>query len=119
MAKCCFKEWLYGPKNHWPEPPKAKEKEKENKKERVIFKAPHVMCECGFKSDYGLVPSELGIGHYCGHMDDYDEVGYWCGKYEIIFFSFAKTYDLIFRFNRALGNASGKLMMVKLGVDGS
>jgi cytochrome bd-type quinol oxidase subunit 1 len=35
------------------------------------------------------------------------------------FFSFAKTYDLIFRFNRALGNASGKLMMVKLGVDGS
>ena len=31
------------------------------------------------------------------------------------FFSFAKTYDLIFCFNRALGNASGILMMVKLG----
>jgi hypothetical protein len=28
MVKCRFKEWLYGPKNHWPEPPKAKEKEK-------------------------------------------------------------------------------------------
>ena len=43
------------------------------------------MCECGVKSNYGLVPSELGIGHYCGHMVDYDEVDYFCGKYEIIF----------------------------------
>ena len=56
MAKCRFKEWLYGPKNQWPEkPPKVKEK----KKERVIYKAPPVMCECGVKSNYGLVPSEL------------------------------------------------------------
>ena len=74
MAKCRIKEWLYGSKNQWPEePPKVKEK----KKERVIYKAP-VMCEYGVKSNYGLVPSELGIGHYCGHMIDYDEVGYWC-----------------------------------------
>jgi hypothetical protein len=94
MAKCRFKEWLYGSKNHWPEPPKAKKNEK--KKERVIFKAPPVMCECGVKANYDLVPSELGIGHYCGHMVDYDEVGYCCGKHEIIFFSFAKSYDLIF-----------------------
>jgi hypothetical protein len=112
MAKCHFKEWLYDPKNHWLEPAKAKEKEK--KKERVIFKAPPVMYECGVKANYGLVPSELGIGHYCGHMVDYDEVDYYCGKHEIIFFSFAKNYDLIFCLNRALGNASGKLMMVKL-----
>ena len=34
---------------------------------------------------------------------------------ESYFFSFAKTYNLIFRFNRALENASGNLMMVKLG----
>ena len=34
FAKCHFKEWLYGPKNQWSEPPKAKEK----KKERVIYK---------------------------------------------------------------------------------
>jgi hypothetical protein len=84
MAKCRFKEWLYGSKNHWPEPPKAKKNEK--KKERVIFKAPPVMCECGVKANYDLVPSKLGIGHYCGHMVDYDEVGYCCGKHEIIFF---------------------------------
>ena len=82
MAKCRFKEWLYGPKNKWPEePPKAKQK----KKERLIYKAPPVKCECGVNSNYGLVPSELGIGHYCGHMIDYDEVGYFCGNHEIVF----------------------------------
>jgi hypothetical protein len=106
--KCHFREWLYGPKNHWPEP-KAKEK----KKERIIIEAPPVMCECGVKANYGLVPLELGIGHWCGHMVDYDEVNYCCGKHEIIFSS-VKTYNLIFRLNRALGNASGNLMMVKL-----
>ena len=47
-------------------------------------------------------------------MVDYDEVGYCCGKHEIVFCSFAKTYDLIFRLNRALGNAGGNVMMVKL-----
>ena len=88
MARCHFKEWLYGPKNQWPEePPKVKEK-----KERVIYKAPPAMCEYGVKSNYGLVPSELGIGHYCGHMVDYDEVGYFCGNHESYFVSFAKTY---------------------------
>ena len=67
MAKCRFKEWLYGPKNKWSkEPPKVKQK----KKERLIYKAPPVKCECGVKSNYGLVPSKLGIGHYCGHMVD-------------------------------------------------
>ena len=82
FAKCCFKEWLYGPNNQWPEPPKAKEK----KNERIIIEAPPVMCKCGVKANYSLVPSELGIGYWCGHMVDYDEVGYYCGKHEIIFF---------------------------------
>ena len=68
--KCCFNERLYGPKNQWMEPPKAKEK----KKERLIYKAPPVKCECGVKSNYDLVPSEFGIGHYYGYMVDYDEV---------------------------------------------
>ena len=82
--KCRFNEWLYGPKNQCPEPPKAKEK----KKEMLIYKAPRVKRECGVKSNYGLVPSELGIGHYCGHMVDYDEVDYFCGKHEIVFYFF-------------------------------
>ena len=80
--KCHFKKWLYGSKNQWPEPLKAKEK----KKKMIITEAPPVMCECGVKANYGLVPSELGIGYWCGHMVDYDEVGYYCGKHEIIFF---------------------------------
>ena len=89
MVKCRFKEWLYGPKNPWPkEPSKAKQK----KKERLIYKAPPVNCECGVKSNYGLIPSELGIGHYCGHMVNYNEVGYFCGNHKIVFVSFAKTY---------------------------
>ena len=57
---------------------------------------------------------ENGIGHYCSHMVGYDEVGYCCGKHEIVFFSFAKTYDLIFCLNKALGNTGGNLIMVKL-----
>ena len=61
----------------------TKGKEKEEKS--IIYKAPPVKCDCGVKSNYGLVPSELGIGHYCGHMVEYDEVGYFCGKHEIIF----------------------------------
>jgi len=75
--------------------------------------APPVMCEYGVKANYGLVPLELGIGHWCGHMVDYDEVGYCCGKHEINFSSIM-TYDLIFGLNRALGNVSENLMMVKL-----
>ncbi|XP_021315211.1 uncharacterized protein LOC110434808 [Sorghum bicolor] len=31
------------------------------------------MCKCGVEASYGLVPSGLGIGHFCGHMIDYDE----------------------------------------------
>ena len=85
MAKCCFKKWLYGPKNQWLDEPR---KVKEKKKERVIYKAPSVMCECGVKSNYGLVPSELRIGHYCSYMIVYDEVGYFCGNLEIVFYFF-------------------------------
>ena len=82
--KCHLKEWLYGPNNQWLKPPKVKEK----KKERIIIEAPPVTCECGVKANYVLVPSELEIGHWCGHMVDYDEVGYCCGKHEIELFLF-------------------------------
>ena len=32
-----------------------------------------VLCKCGIEAKYGLVPSELGVGYFCGHMVDYDE----------------------------------------------
>ena len=47
---------------------KNRERLRKKKKERVIFKAPPVMCECGVKSNYGLVHSELGIVHYCNTL---------------------------------------------------
>jgi hypothetical protein len=34
-----------------------------------------VLCKCGIEAKYGLVPSKLGVGYFCGHMVDYDEVG--------------------------------------------
>jgi len=52
MEKCRFREWLYGPKSHWPE-------EKKKKKDRIITPAPPVKCKCGVEASYGLVPSEL------------------------------------------------------------
>ena len=50
------------------------QRESKRKKERLIYKAPPVKCECGVNSNYGLIPSGLGIGHYCGHMVEYEEV---------------------------------------------
>jgi hypothetical protein len=34
-----------------------------------------VLCKCGVEAKYGLVPFELGVGYFCGHMVDYNEVG--------------------------------------------
>jgi hypothetical protein len=45
-----------------------------DKKRKEIVPAPPVMCKCGVEAQYGLLPSELGIGYWCGHMVDYDEV---------------------------------------------
>jgi hypothetical protein len=69
--KCHSIEWLYGPMSHWPEL-EAKEKENEWAEE---LKFDPVLCKCGIEAKYGLVPSELGVGYFCGHMVDYDEVG--------------------------------------------
>lgn len=61
-----FREWLYWPKSHWPEPKEKEKKKKERKYEPVL-------CRCGVEAKYGLVPSELGVGYFCGHMVDYEE----------------------------------------------
>ncbi|CAN6216147.1 unnamed protein product [Urochloa humidicola] len=59
---CDFSEYVYGPKSYWREPVEKKAKEK------VRLIAPERNCHCGVVANYGLVPSELGIGSYCGHM---------------------------------------------------
>jgi hypothetical protein len=77
--------------SHWPE---AKAKEKE----RIIILALPVLGKCGVEDHYGLVPSECGIGHWCGHMVDYDEVGYFFGKLEM---EFAARNGLYFLFEQS------------------
>jgi hypothetical protein len=52
---------------------RGKEKEKNQWAEELKFDP--VLCKCGIEAKYGLVPSELGVGYFCGHMVDYDEVG--------------------------------------------
>jgi hypothetical protein len=51
--------------SHWSE-------QKKKKKERIIIPAPPVLCKCGVEAHYNLVPSELEIDYWCGHMVDYD-----------------------------------------------
>jgi hypothetical protein len=63
---------LYGPRSHWPEL-EAKEKKKNEWTEKL--KSDPVLCKCGIEVKYGLVPSELGVGYFYGHMVEYDEVG--------------------------------------------
>jgi hypothetical protein len=50
----------------------AKEKIKNEWAEELKFD--HVLCKCGIEAKFGLVPSKLGVGYFCGHMVDYDEV---------------------------------------------
>jgi hypothetical protein len=53
--------------------PEAKEKKKNEWEEEL--KSDPVLCKCGIEAKFGLVPSKLGVGYFCGHMVDYDEVG--------------------------------------------
>jgi hypothetical protein len=52
---------------------RGKGKEKNQWAEELKFDP--VLCKCGIEAKYGLVPSELGVGYFYGHMVDYDEVG--------------------------------------------
>jgi hypothetical protein len=86
--------------SHWLEP-EAKEKKKNEWEEEL--KSDPVICKCGIEAKFGLVPSELGVGYFCGHMVNYDEVD--------IYFLFAqlqcctRTYCLLCR---RRGNAVGR-----------
>ncbi|CAO2038187.1 unnamed protein product [Urochloa humidicola] len=60
---CDFSEYVYGPKSYWPEETTEKEKQSE-----VIIPSMEKKCRFGVVANHGLVPSELGIGYYCGHM---------------------------------------------------
>jgi hypothetical protein len=61
--------------SHWPEPEVKEKRYNQWAEEEVKFDPVLVLCKCGIEAKYGLVPSELGVGYFCGHMVDYDEVG--------------------------------------------
>ena len=50
------------------------------------------MLEYGVKSNYGLVPSELGIGHYCGIWLSMMRLVIFMVNIKSYFVSFAKKY---------------------------
>jgi hypothetical protein len=90
--------------SHWPEL-EAKEKKNEWAKE---LKFDPVLCKCGIEAKYGLVPSELGVGYFCGHMVDYDEVGIY-----FLFASAAMLHPYLLFFCRIWGNAVGRVTTAK------
>ena len=65
-----FQEFLYGPRPRWPK------REKDN----VYAPRGRVQrqCPCGVPANYGLVPSQLGVGLFCGHMVGGDVVSHFC-----------------------------------------
>ncbi|KAF8684388.1 hypothetical protein HU200_044280 [Digitaria exilis] len=90
---CSFSEYDYGPKSYWPV---DEEGSKKKEKERCI--APDRLCYCGIKANYGVVPSELGIGDYCSHMvgdDLMSFVFYFCMFHTLLhFFDTSKVQTL-------------------------
>jgi hypothetical protein len=54
----------------------AESKYKKGKEEKIELVAPYINCRCGIAWNYGLVPSELEIDYYCGHMIGDDMVGF-------------------------------------------
>ncbi|KAF8751986.1 hypothetical protein HU200_011987 [Digitaria exilis] len=90
---CSFSEYDYGPKSYWPV---DEEGSKKKEKERCI--ALDRLCYCGIKANYGVVPSELGIGDYCGHMVGDDLVSfvfYFCMFHTLLhFFDTSKVQTL-------------------------
>jgi hypothetical protein len=67
-----------------------------------------VLCKCGIEAKYGLVPSELGVGYFCGHMVDYDEVGIY-----LLFAPALMLHPYLLFFCRRRGNAVGRVTTTK------
>jgi hypothetical protein len=61
---------LYGPDGQWKD-----EEKDEVKGKRVIEPCAQRKCPCGVNAKHGIVPSELGVGYYCGHVVGNDMVG--------------------------------------------
>jgi hypothetical protein len=67
-----------------------------------------VLCKCGIEAKYGLVPFELGVGYFCGHMVDYNEVGIY-----LLFAPALMLHPYLLFFCRRRGNVVGRVTMTK------
>ena len=72
------------------------------------LKSDSVLCKCGIEAKFGLVPSEIGVGYFCGHMVDYDEVGIY-----FLFTPAAMLHSYLLIFCRRRGNTVGRVMTTK------
>jgi hypothetical protein len=66
FSACDFEEYNYGPKSHWPSQCEIIEFQA-GIKPWPCLRMPDRKCKCGIKAREGVVPSELGYGHYCGN----------------------------------------------------
>jgi hypothetical protein len=94
--------WSYVPLDRG----RGKEKEKNEWAEELKFDP--VLCKYGIEAKYGLVPFELGVGYFCGHMVDYDEVGIY-----FLFTPAAMLHSYLLIFCRRRGNTVGRVMTTK------
>jgi hypothetical protein len=65
-----------------------------------------VLCKCGIEAKYGLVPFELGVGYFCGHIVDYDDIYF-------LFTPASMLHPYLLIFCRRRGNAVGRVMTTK------
>jgi hypothetical protein len=72
------------------------------------LKFDRVLCKCGIEAKYGLVLSELGVGYFCRHMVDYDEVAIY-----LLFPLALMLHPYLLFFCRRRGNAVGRVTTTK------
>jgi hypothetical protein len=67
-----------------------------------------VLCKCGIEAKYGLVPSELGVRYFCGHMVDYNEVDIY-----LLFCTSCNVRPVLTIFCKRRGNTVGRVTTTK------
>jgi hypothetical protein len=85
---------------------RGKGKEKNEWAEELKFDP--VLYKCGIEAKYGLVPSKLGAGYFCGHMVDYDEVGIY-----LLFAPALMLHPYLLFFCRRQENTIGRVTTIK------
>ncbi|TVU12874.1 hypothetical protein EJB05_46540, partial [Eragrostis curvula] len=65
---CDFQELIHRPKRHYPDPATLPDAVLYGEELPCRY-LPPLFCQCGVPAREGVVPSELGYGHYCGNTE--------------------------------------------------